>query len=190
MVLGVSILGAWFWWRKTRNLEPVNLPLPLGAGQSLTSEFKLNFDGLYFIEIEAEHTIPLDRLHCLLGVEADPVQCKSTPSVIDATWVLSSAGQELRQGSSREPYSAPVLTNGVARVIGEFQGIAGTSYKLRATFATGVGDLAAAHPRLKVKVADIAHVDLQTSQALVYATALMCGFFGLSLLGIAYFVRR
>jgi hypothetical protein len=189
-VLGVSILGAWSRWRETRNLEPVNVPVPSDAGQNLTAEFKLNFDGLYLIEIEAEQTIPRDVLHCLMGVEADPAQCKSTPSVIDATWVFSSAGKEIGQGSSRERYSAPVLTNGVARVIGKFQGIAGMSYKLQTTFRTGVGDLAAAHPRLKVKVADIAHVDLQTSQALVYATAMMCGFFGLILLGIAFFVRR
>jgi hypothetical protein len=190
LALGVSVVGAWSWWRETRNLEPVNLPVPLDAGQSVTSEFKLNFDGLYLIEIEAEQTIPLDVLHCLMGVEADPLQCKSTPSVIDATWVLSRGGREIGQGSSSERHSAPVLTDGVARVMGEFQGRAGTSYKLQTIFATGVGDLAVAHPRLKVKVADIAHVDLQTSQALVYATAMMCGLFGLILLGIAYFVRR
>jgi hypothetical protein len=190
IALGVSILGTWHWWSGTRNLGPVNVPVPSDAGQSVTSEFKLNFDGLYLIEIEAEQTIPLDVLHCLMGVEADPVQCKSTLSVINATWVLSSQGREIGQGSSRERHSAPVLADGVARVIGEFQGKAGTSYKLQTTFATGVGDLRAAHPRLRVKVADIAHVDLQTSQALVYATAMMCGLFGLILLGVAYFLRR
>lgn len=187
IVLGIGILGAWSWWTRTRNFVPVRMPVPRAAGQSITSEFKLNFDGLYLIEIEAEKTIPLDALHCLMGVEAAPDQCKSMPSVIAATWVLSSEGRDIALGSSQEQFSPPVRTNGVTRVIGQFQGKAGKSYKLQVTFAAESGGLALTHPRLKVAVASIAYTDLESAKVLVFSTVFICVLFGVILLAVAFF---
>jgi hypothetical protein len=188
LAIGTGILAAWNWWSGTRNLDPVNMPVPLAAGQNITSEFKLNFDGLYLIEIEADKAIPPDTLHCLMGVEADPLQCKSMPSVVAATWVLSREGHDIGQGSSVQPHSAPPRTDGVARVIGEFQGEAGKSYRLSVTFAEDAGPLAVAHPRLKVAVASIAYTDLQSAKALAFSAAFMSLLCGLILLLVAYFV--
>ncbi len=187
IVLGIGILGAWSWWTGTRNFVPVRMPVPSAAGQSITSEFKLNFDGLYLIEIEAEKTIPPDALHCLMGVETDPEQCKWVPSVIAATWALSSEAREIGRGSSQEQFSLPVRSNGVTRVIGEFQGKAGKSYKLQVTFAADTGGLAAAHPKLKVAVASIAYTDLESAKVLVFSTVFICVLFGVILLAVAFF---
>jgi hypothetical protein len=187
IVLGIGILGAWSWWTGTRNFVPVRMPVPSAAGQSITSEFKLNFDGLYLIEIEAEKTIPLDALHCLMGVETDPEQCKWVPSVIAATWSLSSEAREIGHGSSQEQFSLPVRSNGVTRVIGEFQGKAGKSYKLQVTFAAETGGLAAAHPKLQVAVASIAYTDLESAKVLVFSTVFICVLFGVILLAVAFF---
>jgi hypothetical protein len=187
IVLGIGILGAWSWWTRTRNFVPVRMPVPSAAGQSITPEFKLNFDGLYLIEIEAEKTIPLDALHCLMGVETDPEQCKSMPSVIAATWALSSEARDIGHGSSQEQFSLPVRSNGVTRVIGEFQGKAGKSYKLQVTFAAEPGGLAAAHPKLKVAVASIAYTDLESAKVLVFSSVFICVLFGVILLAVAFF---
>jgi hypothetical protein len=163
------------------------MPIPLVAGQSITSEFHLNLDGLYVIEIEAEKTIPLDELHCLMGVEAEPLRCKSMPSVIAATWVLSSEGQDIGHGGSAQPHAAPPATNRVVRVIGAFPGKSGQSYRLRATFAADAGALRAADPRFKVAVASIVSSDLESAKALAFSAALMCVLFGVMLLSVAYF---
>jgi hypothetical protein len=187
IVLGIGILGAWSWWTRTRNFVPVSMPVPSAAGQSITCEFKLNFEGLYLIEIEAEKTIPLDALHCLMGVETDPEQCKSMPSVIAATWVLSSEARDVGHGGSQEQFSLPVRSNGVTRVIGEFQGNAGKSYKLQVTFAAEPRGLAAAHPKLKVAVASFAYTDLESAKVLVFSTAFICVLFGVILLAVAFF---
>ncbi|MGB9433172.1 MAG: hypothetical protein WBQ89_13085 [Candidatus Acidiferrum sp.] len=190
VVLGIGIFGAWNLWTKTRSLVPLDIPVSLTAGQIIASEFTINFDGLYLIEIEAEKTIPLDTLHCLMGGEADPALCKDVTPAIAATWVLSSPGQEIKRGNSSELHSAPVQSDGVARVIGEFQGKAGQDYTLQVTFSADGGNLAAAHPRLKVGVASIAYTDFQSASVLVFSMAFICVLFGAILLAIAYYARK
>ncbi|MGB7731742.1 MAG: hypothetical protein WBL50_27235 [Candidatus Acidiferrum sp.] len=188
--LGIAILGAWNLWTKSRRLVPVDLPLSLTAAQPITSNFKLNFDGLYLIEIEAQKTMPLETLHCLMGVEADPARCKDAPPAITATWILSRNGQEYRRGTSAEPHSATAQTDGVARVIGEFQGKAGEAYQLQVTLTADASALATAHPRLKVTVASIAYTDLQSADVLAFSTAFICVLFGATLLAIALYAYR
>ena len=176
---------------KSRKLVPVDMPIPLVAAQPMTCDFKLNFDGLYLIEIEAQKTIPLNTLHCLMGVEADPARCKDAPRALAATWILSRGGREYRRGTSAEPHSATAQTDGVARVIGEFQGEAGEAYQLQVTLTPDVPVVAAAaHPGLKVAVASIAYTDLQSAGVLVFSMAFICVLFGVILLMIAFYAYR
>jgi len=191
VALGVGIFSAWHWWTKTRNFVPVNIPVSLAANQSITAQFKPNFDGLYLVEIDAQKTLPPDTLHCLMGLEADPARCKGLPSAIAANWILSSEGQELKRGSSVDLHSVPVESQIVTRVVGDFQGEAGRDYTLQVTFLADDGpSLAVAHPRLKVAVASIAYTDLQSAGVLVFSIAFICGLFGVILLGIALSAKR
>jgi hypothetical protein len=189
IVLGIGILGAWTWWTKTRSFVPVNVPVSLAAGQSVSTEFKLNFDGLYLIEIQSEKNIPLDTLNCRMGIEMDPTRCKDITSAIAANWMLSSKGQEIRRGNSTDEHSATVESQTVNRGIGEFQGKAGHDYKLQVAFTCAGASLAPAHPRLKVSVASIAHTDLQSASVLVFSMAFICWLFGAILLAVAYYAR-
>jgi hypothetical protein len=186
VALGIAVAVAWNMWTGTRNLVPVDLPVSLAAGQSVTSNFTLNFDGLYLIQIEAQPTIPPDQLHCLLGVDADPVICGSTQPVLGANWVLSSAGQEIRRGSSEEQHSA-APGNRVSREIGEFHGEAGHSYTLLITFTRDGSALNAAHPALKVAISGIARSDMQAASVLAVSAAFICILFGLIVLAIALY---
>jgi hypothetical protein len=186
---GMGIFAAWSLWTKTRNFVPVEVPAAMGVGTTITSEFKLNFDGLYLIEIEAEKTIPPDTLRCLMAVEQDAARCEGTPPAIGAAWILSSNGQEIRRGSSLEMHSAPGQSDKVARVIGEFQGKAGQAYKLQVTFTTDGRSLGAAQPQLKVGVSGIANTDIQAASVLVFSSTFICILFGVSLLSIAFFAR-
>lgn len=190
VAFGIGIFGAWDLWTKTRDFVPVSVPISLAAGQSISSSFKLNFDGLYLIEIEAEKLIPPDALGCLMGVEADARLCRDILPAIGAAWTLSSNGRELRRGSTTELHLAPVHADGVVRVIGEFQGQAGQEYKLQVTFTTDGSALTASHPRLKVGIASIAYTDLQSAGVLVFSTTFICVLFGVVMLSIAGFAKR
>jgi hypothetical protein len=190
VAFGIGIFAAWNLWTKTRNLVPVDVSVAMGAGTTLISDFKLNFDGLYLIEIEAEKSVPRDTLGCLMAVQADAARCKDIPPAIGAAWILSSNGQETTRGSSLEMHSAPVQSDKVARVIGEFQGEAGQAYKLQVTFTTDGRSLGAAHPRLKVGVSGIANTDIQAASVLVFSATFICILFGVALLSIAFFARR
>jgi hypothetical protein len=187
VVLGIGVAAAWNMWTRTRNLVPVDLPVSLAVGQSVTSNFTLNFDGLYLIQVEAQPVLSPDQLHCLLGVDADPVKCGSTQPVLGANWVLSSAGQEIRRGSSEEQHSAPAGGNTVSREIGEFHAEAGHSYSLLVTFTRDGSALHAAHPHLKVAISGIARSDMQAASVLAVSAAFICIMFGLVLLAIALY---
>jgi hypothetical protein len=191
VALGIGIFAAWTLWTKTRDFIPVNVPVSLLAGQSVTENFRLNFDGLYLIEIEAEKTaIPLNILHCLMEVEADHAECRYIPPAIEAAWAISSNGHEIAHGSSLQLHSVPAQSNTVVRVIGEFQGKAGQSYQLRLTSTIDGQSLAKANPRLKVGVASIAYTDIQSASVLVFSTTFICLLFGVVLLSISYFAKR
>src|SRR5215469_7298753 len=105
VALGISVAAAWTLWNRTRDLVPVDQPVSLFAGQSVASNFILNFDGLYLIQIEAQPATPLDQARCLLGVDRDPRTCGSLEPVLAANWILSRDGREVRRGSSDEQHS-------------------------------------------------------------------------------------
>jgi hypothetical protein len=188
VALGIAVAAAWNMWTRTRNLVPADLPVSLAVGQPATSNFTLNFDGLYLIQVEAQPVLPPNQLHCLLGVDANPVKCGSTQPVLGANWVLSSAGQEIRRGSSEEQHSA-APGNRVSREIGEFHGEAGHSYSLLVTFTRDGSALHAAHPHLKVAISGIARSDMQAASVLAFSAAFICIMFGLILLAIALHAR-
>jgi len=188
VLCGAAIWYGWNRWAATRNLEPVNVPAPLLPGQTVSS-FHLNFDGLYLIEIEAEPSMPADRLHCLLGVGANTAQCGGVSSVLAANWTLLSNGKELKRGGTTELHSAP-QSKKVARVIGDFDGKSGTTYDLRVNFLGDATILAPANPRLKVTVADLAHTDLDSAGVLLFSLVFICELFGVILLGIAYYAKH
>ena len=190
VALGLGVFALWSWWRNTRELTPVDIPVSLFAGQTTAAEFRLNFDGSYLIAIEGQNNIPLGTLDCLMGVEPNPERCQDHAPAIGADWILSSNGREVRRGNSRELHSARMATAAVARVIGEFQGKAGQRYKLLVAITTDGGPLAEARPRLKVGVASIAYTDLQSASVLVFSATFICLLFGAILLAIASYANR
>jgi len=190
VAMGIGVFSAWKSWVGTRRFVPLDVAMPLAAGESIAEQFTINYDGLYLIEITAEANPSVETLHCLLGVEADVVRCHGTPSPIAANWIVSAHGHELRRGSSTELHTVPVQSQQVTRVIGEFPGKAGETYDLEVTFTSDAKQLAAVNPRMRVAVASIAYTDLESAGALVFAVAFICVMFGGILLGIARHAKR
>jgi hypothetical protein len=169
IVLSIGILGWWSWWKNTRNFVPVNTPISLAARQDVTAQFKLNFDGLYLIEIEAP---------------------KSVLPAIDADWTLSSRGSQVKSGSAKGSQAISAESDAPVRVLGEFQGRAGEDYALRVSFVSNAAASGLANMRLKVAVASIAYTDLQSAAVLVFSMAFICLLFGMILLAIAFHASR
>jgi len=184
IALGICVAVAWTLWNHTRNLVPVDQPVSLLAGRSVTLSFTPNFDGLYLIQIETQSAFPPDQLRCLLGVDADPRTCGSAQPVLAANWILSKDGREVRRGSSDKQHSAPVGKT-VSREIGEFHGESGHLYTLVVSFTRDAAVLDAACPHLKVAVSGIARSDLQAASVLAFSSSFICILFGLTLIGIA-----
>jgi len=187
IALGISIAAAWTLWSRTRNFIPVDRPVSPLAGQAVTANFTPNFDGLYLIQIEAQPAIPPDQLRCLLGVDSDPRACGPVEPALGASWVLSTAGQEVRRGSTNEQHSAPAAGHTISREIGEFHGESGHLYTLIVTFTRDALALNATDPRLKVAISGIARSDMQAASVLAFSSSFICILFGLTLLGMAVF---
>lgn len=169
---------------------PVDLPLSLEVGKSVSIEFKPNLDGLYLIEIETERNPAPEPVRCLMGLEPDASRCQGLPAAIGATWVLSSGGGEVSRGSSEEPHSMVAQSEGLARVIGQFPGKSGRVYALRVTFTKDGRSLAAAQPRLRVRVSSLVRTDFQSAGVLVFSIGFICVLFGVILLGVVYLGAR
>ena len=93
---GIGVYGTWVLWLTTRTERPVNIPISMDIGHTRTPEFKLNMNAPYMIEIEVQkEKIPFDTLNCLLGTAMAPMstnlrECPDRPSVVKASWVLTS----------------------------------------------------------------------------------------------------
>ena len=192
MVLGVGVFAGWRLWTSTRNFVPLDVPIALRAGETLTHEFRLNLDGLYLIEITAEPTLPPETLRCLMGAQADAAKCAGLAPAIAADWTVFRSGQQIRSGNSSEAHTAPAPDDSrtVVRVIGEFPGEAGRDYRLQITTTADGSQLEPAHPRLCVVVSNLARTDFQSASVLVFSITFICVMFGAILLGIARFASR
>jgi hypothetical protein len=102
--------------------------------------------------IDAERNIPYQTVNCLLGVEdIYPERCKDTPSVVRASWALTSNGVLIAHGSSDE-FKGGAWGITVSRDIGSFRLEKGRRYVLDVDILTDGTILQATHPRLKVGV--------------------------------------
>lgn len=189
VLLGIGVFGAWKAWTATRNEAPLDVPILLRAGETLTKDFRLNLDGLYLIETAADSGAQDAKVPCLMGVPANPSECAGIAPVLGVDWVLLRDGQEMRRGSSKDPHSEPADAGRAVRVIGEFPGESGRTYQLQVSINDDAGNLNKANPRLRVAVSSLARTDFQSANVLVFSVSFICVMFGVILLGISVIPR-
>jgi hypothetical protein len=155
--VGIGVYGTWVLWLTTRTERPVNIPISMSIGHVRTREFKLNINAPYTIEVEVQKNIPFDTLNCLLGMTMAPrstdlQECPDSPSVVKASWVLTSNGQVVAQGSSDDYRSGAWMNDSISRELGHFQSQSGRRYVLDVDVLADGSSLAPGNPRLKVEV--------------------------------------
>lgn len=187
---GIALWGAWLLWLKTRHYAPVKMPVSMSVGHIRTKEFVVNIDARYNIEIEVEKKIPFDTLNCLLGMAPSIPNVCADQEIINANWVLSSAGKVIGQGSSLQDRGGGWANDTISREIGSFEGRKGQRYRLDLDLLKDGTALSAGNPRLTVSV-DPGFIEgsMFTTALLIDPVAGVLALIGLILL-IASLVQR
>lgn len=126
VAVGFALYGTWVAWIATRTDRPVDVPISMAIGHIRTREFKINLNAPFTIDIEVQKTIPFDTLNCLLGTAMAPTstdlqECPDRPSVVKASWVLTSDGQALARGSTDEYRSGAWMNGSISRELDIFR---------------------------------------------------------------------
>jgi hypothetical protein len=172
IAVGLTPLACWTVWSGTRTWRPVDMPVSLSQGSHFsTSEFAINLNARYAIDIDSENKIPSDDLGCLLG-NGMRSTC-SSGSVVRVRWSLYSDGTVL-QGTSDDTLgdgsSGP--SGEASRTIGYFKARKGGRYKLDCDVLADGSRLAVTNPRLRISVADTSY---ESSLVLGGLLRLVCG---------------
>ena len=155
---GIGAYGAWVLWLTTRTELPVNIPISMAIGHIRTREFELNMSAPYIIAVEVQKkNIPFDTLNCLLGLSMASTsttlhECPDRPSVVMASWVLTSDGHTVARGSSDDYRSGAWMNDAISRELGHFQSQSGRRYVLDVNVLADGALLTPGNPRLRVEV--------------------------------------
>jgi hypothetical protein len=140
-------------------------------------------NGYYEIAVDIDKATALDNPECLLGVDPSQVPdgCQGTPAVVDISWTVTSAGQQVAQGQSSE-VNEVYTTDRLGRVIGEFWGQRGGQYALALNVKKDGTVLDMAHPTLVVKVNEEESNNYAFYSQVLFFGGLSFGFVGFVLL--------
>jgi len=192
MCSGLLLLGGWWFYLSTRRCQPIHMPLVTFVGDVRTSDFTVNVTNRYFIELEAQKTIPIERLHCLLGMREPSAQdCSNLPSVVDVEWTLSSRGGIVQRGSSADSPYGGWSADSVYRDLGYFNGVAGQTYRLDLHLVTDATQLSVTNPHLRVSITPVfIEAMLFMTGLVVYPTTGVLLLTGILLLLVSFFRAR
>src|SRR6266436_9392690 len=195
VVVGIVLYGIWVLWLVTRTERPVNIPMPMTIGHVRTREFKLNMNAPYTIEVEVQKTIPFETLNCLLGMSSPPTSsdlqdCPNKPSVVRASWILTSDGQVVARGSSDGYRSGAWMNDSISRELGHFQSQRGRRYVLDVDVLADGSSLTPGNPRLKVEVHPEVHEGNAIWSAILFVATTVLIFVGSILLIISFIKNR
>lgn len=148
----IIVFLGWDFWLQTRLTRPVYMPVSLAMGNVHVPSFRLNLSGPYEIRIEAKKRIPYEKLNCLLGMTSRADKKCDVPSVIRASWILTSNEAIIAKGTSDSDSGGAWGNDVIEREIGNFKGNWNCQYQLEVNFITDGSALAATDPHLVVEI--------------------------------------
>lgn len=186
---GIALCGAWALWTHTRVNRAVDLPISMARGHIRSSEFRVNVNTPYTIAIEVESGIQNDTVLCLLDISTDK-ECDDRQSVVKASWVLTSDGRVVANGSSDDFVSGGLSGGEIIRYIGRFQCQSRRPYVLDVDFISDGTSLALGKPRLKVDVSLEVYEARLVLRAILYLTVVVLILIGAILLAVSFAKNR
>ncbi len=158
----------------------LDIPIDLKLGITKLPEFQVDISTEYVIELVSERNLPIHELNCLLGTPYGYVdECKNEKSPVDLSWKLTSNGNLLASGSSRENDGAS-WGERISRVIGRFNGELGILYKLEVNSLKDASALSSTNPRICVVVNSLEYKNHYVNSGLVDFCALLVAVLGLA----------
>jgi hypothetical protein len=130
---------------------PLSMPIDVRPDVVRSPSFQVDQPVTYRIELEADRSLNLDELNCLLGLDRPRHGCGNLKSVVDISWRLLTAERTIASGSSKHTTGGgwgPTVT----RSIGRFKGTPDTTYVLEVRPELDGSALALANPRIVVRV--------------------------------------
>lgn len=86
---GAAWYGSWAYWAATRIWVPLDVPISLAQGRTRTTEFRINFEGNYGIEVEGRPALGPGGQRCDAGWPP-------------TTWTVAQRGQTVASGASAD----------------------------------------------------------------------------------------
>jgi hypothetical protein len=151
LVVGLCALGIALLLTNVYRSEPVTFPFNLRPGTTASPVFRVDTNGSYLVELEAERTLPFDQLNCLLGISPGSTEPCELASPVDISWHVTSRNEVVAKGSSRERASG-AWGDRVSRTLGSFSGKKGDEYVLNVESMKDASALSAANPRIVVRM--------------------------------------
>ena len=193
--VAIALYTAWGLWLSSRNEIPVDLPVAMSVGHIRTPEFKVNLSTTYLVGIEVQKKIPFDTLNCLLGLGTSATssvlqECPDRPSVLKASWKLTSGGQVVASGSSDDERLGGWGNDSISRELGRFQSQSGRRYVLDVDVLADGSALAPGNPRLKVEVHPGVYEDDAVWSAILFLFMGVLVLVGVILLTVSYVRNR
>jgi hypothetical protein len=193
--VGIASYGGWILWLSTRANRPVIIPISMAVGHVRTQSFKVNRNAIYEVEIEVQKTIPFDSLNCLLGTAMARTsttwqECPDRPSVVKASWVLTSNGQTVARGSTDTFKSASWGNDSISRVLGQFHSQSGRPYVLDVDILADGTSLGPGNPHLKVEVSSVVYEDESVETVILFLLTIVPVLIGASLLLVSFVRNR
>jgi hypothetical protein len=184
LAIGIALLIVGFTLVHRQDWRPVDLPLPLKAGNRAEASFRSAFSATYLVYLTVESgKNDWTHIRCLLGVEIPPDLCQNTPSVVDVSWVASTKSATLGHGDSREWLGT---RGGFGRLIGTFQAERDIPCTFSITVNRDGSELNALNPRVTVEPDDRILEDYLITAALLKVFGAMAVIIGLILLSLAF----
>jgi hypothetical protein len=173
--------------RRSRNWQPIMLPVSLASGIIRTPTLGPDLDGDYEIDIQFEQTSNIVKLSCLVGNDRfDPNGCKGKSDLIDIAWKLYSGGQVIQAGNAGDDPSIEFSNPLVERTIGHFRAQKGQHYILVLDVKRDASELNVASPKVMIRVPRGTAGDYGAGVALEVFTASILAVVGLMFLGGAF----
>jgi hypothetical protein len=113
----IAIAGGWEFWVETRIWVPLDIPISLAQGHIRTPRFEVNVASNYWIGAVVEQKTASHQVLCWIGYE----QCEDAPSVVTASWSVSSDERIVAHGSSAHYNGLVEDFRAIGRKLGAFE---------------------------------------------------------------------
>jgi hypothetical protein len=130
----------------------IYMPVSLAVGTVRTPEFPVAVQA-YDILIQAQRTLPISKMQCMMGATSNPFEfknCSSDDPLLQADWTVLNEGHIVAHGSSAPSGGSSIAKDQIWKLLGGFAGEAGKKYVVEVKFTKDGTPLNVADPRLIV----------------------------------------